>query len=193
MNKLQVIQQELNAPKDRFNSFGKYKYRSCEGILEALKPLLQKTETTMTITDEVVEIGGRVYVKATCVLRDADGNSLGKGEAYAREAASKSGMDEAQITGAASSYARKYALNGLFLIDDTKDPDTDEYQKQLKSAKSSVDEEKVLELCQQIICCGTIADVKAIFNRYAGTEYEQYIRSTCTKRRLELQKQGVTE
>ena len=126
MENLIRIQKELKAPKGQFNSFGKYKYRSCEDILEALKPILGTC--TLTLTDDVVEIGGRVYVKATATIKD--GKEIEVVSAFARESESKKGMDDSQITGTASSYARKYALNGLFLIDDTKDADTDESKNQ---------------------------------------------------------------
>lgn len=119
----------MNAPKNLRNSFGGYNYRSCEGILEAVKPLLAETGCTLTLSDEVLPIGSRIYVCATASLRNAAGEVLDV-KAYAREEETKKGMDAAQVTGAASSYARKYALNGLFAIDDAKDPDTDEYQKQ---------------------------------------------------------------
>ena len=122
MNALAKIQAELKAPKNQTNSFGGYKYRSCEDILEAVKPLLKKHESLLTISDDVIEIGGRVYVKATAYF-ESDGYSK-EVNAYAREPESKKGSDESQITGAASSYARKYALNGLFCIDDTNDTDT---------------------------------------------------------------------
>lgn len=118
---LNYIQVNLNAPKNQYNSFGGYKYRSCEDILSALKPLLKETGAILTIEDEIVQIGDRHYVKATATLR-FDNNSFST-TAYAREPENKKGMDDAQITGATSSYARKYALNGLFAIDDTKDPD----------------------------------------------------------------------
>ncbi len=133
--KLNRIQVELKAPKDKLNKFGGYNYRSAEGILEALKPLLKTYGVYVTLSDEMVEVGGRVYVKATACLADyADGfNEVKVATAYAREAESKKGMDEAQVTGATSSYARKYALNGLFLLDDTKDADTDEYALQTKT------------------------------------------------------------
>jgi len=120
MKILNKIQKELKAPKNQFNAFGKYKYRSCEDILEAVKPLLE--DATLTINDEMVVIGERYYIKATVTLTEAD-KSIST-TAYARESEEKKGMDSAQITGATSSYARKYALNGLFLIDDTKDADT---------------------------------------------------------------------
>lgn len=119
---LQEIQSALKVPKNQENKFGGYKYRSCEDILEALKPVLSAHNAAVVITDEVVEIAGRVYVKATAELKSADGDI--RATAFARESAERKGMDPAQITGAASSYARKYALNGLFAIDDTKDPDT---------------------------------------------------------------------
>ena len=119
--KLNLIQSELKAPKNQRNTFGNYNYRSAEDILEAVKPLLKKHECTMTISDTIVEVGGRVYVKATATFLDGDNKT--EVCAFAREEETKKGMDAAQITGSASSYARKYALNGLFLIDDTKDPD----------------------------------------------------------------------
>lgn len=124
MNKLLEIQAELKAPKSQFNSFGKYHYRNCEDILEALKPLLVKHGLTLTISDDIVAIGNRVYVRATASIKGAVVAEDVSVTAYARESEDKKGMDAAQVTGAASSYARKYALNGLFLIDDTKDADS---------------------------------------------------------------------
>ena len=120
--KLNKIQSELKAPKGQYNSFGKYKYRSCEDIFEAVKPLLAKYELTLTTTDELLYIGDRYYIKATAILGDKENNMV-MNCGYAREEETKKGMDGSQITGASSSYARKYALNGLFLIDDTKDSD----------------------------------------------------------------------
>lgn len=120
MNKLAEIQQGLKAPKSQTNTFGKYKYRSCEDILEAVKPLLG--DSVLLVTDDIVQIGERNYVKAT--VRFITGDKEYSVSAFARETFDKKGMDAAQITGAASSYARKYALNGLFCIDDTKDPDS---------------------------------------------------------------------
>ncbi len=120
--KLSNIQKELKAPKSQYNSFGKYNYRSCEDIVEAVKPLLAKQGMSLIITDEVVLVGDRFYIKATAkVCDDLEEVSA---TAYAREPLEKKGMDESQITGTASSYARKYALNGLFAIDDTKDADS---------------------------------------------------------------------
>lgn len=127
--KLLAVQNELKAPKDKRNNFGGYNYRSCEGILEAVKPLLQEQELMLTIKDEVVNIGDRYYVRATVLLDDISSNGEIAITALAREEEAKKGMDASQITGTASSYARKYALNGLFLIDDTKDADTDEFHR----------------------------------------------------------------
>lgn len=121
--KLQGIQSSLKAPKGQTNKFGGYKYRSCEDILTALKPLLAEWECSVVIGDDIVDVGGRVYVKATASLADNDTDAAISTTGFAREADVKKGMDDAQITGSASSYARKYALNGLFAIDDTKDPD----------------------------------------------------------------------
>lgn len=130
--KLLNVQAELKAPKNQYNSFGKYKYRSCEDILEGLKPVLKKNKVTLHISDSIEVIGDRIYVKATAVFIDIEDGTTITNEAYARESDIKKGMDESQITGATSSYARKYALNGLFLIDDTKDADTDEYQGKIR-------------------------------------------------------------
>ena len=122
MKELRSIQTELNAPKNQYNAFGKYSYRSCEDILAAVKPLLSAYHCTLTLTDGIELIGDRFYVRATATLTNDTGDTAST-TAYAREDEVKKGMDGAQITGAASSYARKYALNGLFCIDDVKDPD----------------------------------------------------------------------
>ena len=124
IEKLLNIQLELKAPKNQRNNFGGYNYRSCEDILEAVKPLLKANNCTLTISDELVNIGERYYIRATARLTDAENaGSYYENIAYAREAETKKGMDESQVTGACSSYARKYALNGLFCIDDVKDAD----------------------------------------------------------------------
>jgi hypothetical protein len=134
--KIISIQQHLKAPKNQFNSFGKYKYRSCEDILEGVKPLLHDAGLVQTITDEIVNVGNRYYIKATVSV--SDGENTVQVTAFAREPESKKGMDESQITGTASSYARKYALNGMWLIDDTKDADTDEHTNQVKKGKPTL-------------------------------------------------------
>ena len=149
--KLSKVQMELKAPKGQYNSFGKYKYRSCEDILEAIKPILEKHKLTLRMTDELVCIGERYYVKATAYLYDTEKSTDMLGTtAYARESEKKTGMDESQITGTASSYARKYALNGLFLIDDTKDADTDEYHEQTNKMISKKQIETIKELVDDI-------------------------------------------
>lgn len=127
--KLLNIQTTLNAPKGQYNNFGKYKYRSCEDILEAVKPLLKANKVILTISDDIVAIGERFYVKAIATLVDVENCETINNVAFAREEDNKKGMDGSQVTGATSSYARKYALNGLFAIDDNKDPDTNEYNK----------------------------------------------------------------
>lgn len=122
--KLMTVQANLKAPKGQYNSFGKYKYRSCEDILEAVKPLLNQAKLTLTVSDEVTVIGNRYYIKATATVTDIETGESHSVSALAREDETKKGMDLAQVTGSVSSYARKYALNGLFCIDDTKDSDS---------------------------------------------------------------------
>ena len=133
--KLITVQKNLVAPKSNYNNFGKYKYRSAEDILEAVKPLNAENGLLLTISDEPLLIGDWHYIKATASI--TDGNESVTVTAYARESVEKKGMDHSQITGTASSYARKYALNGLYLIDDTKDADTDEYRNQGNKAPAS--------------------------------------------------------
>lgn len=125
---LAQIQSELKAPKGQYNKFGGFNYRSCEDILEAVKPLLKERGLVLLITDDIIQVGERYYVRATASIYDAEGSYISN-SALAREDTNKGKMDGSQMTGSASSYARKYALNGLFCIDDTKDADTDEYTK----------------------------------------------------------------
>ena len=141
--KLLAVQAELKAPKGQTNSFRKYKYRSCEDILESVKPLLKKYNATLVISDSLELIGERYYIKATATFQDVETDGIIENTAYARESAEKKGMDDSQVTGATSSYARKYALNGLFLIDDTKDADTDEFRNQQKSKEERAFDKKV--------------------------------------------------
>jgi|SRR5690625_1628885 len=146
--KLLKIQQELKAPKSNFNSFGNFNYRSLEDILEAVKPINDKYGITLTLTDRPVQVGDRYYIEATALI--TDNNQEFKVTAYAREPQSKTKMDDAQVTGTSSSYARKYALNGLYLIDDTKDADTDEYARQSgKQANKASD--KQLNLISKLL------------------------------------------
>lgn len=137
IEKIVAIQSELKAPKGQYNSFGKYNYRSCEDILEGVKPLLTKHGLVLTIQDSIDLIGDRFYVKATATI--TDGKEQLSTSAYARESLDKKGMDASQVTGATSSYARKYALNGLLAIDDTKDADTmDNSKKQVQQTQETV-------------------------------------------------------
>ena len=133
MKRLIEIQKKLKAPKNQYNSFGKYKYRSCEDILEGVKPLLAEVGLALVLSDEICLIGDRYYVKATAQLLDEENKVIFGTSALAREEETKKGMDGSQVTGASSSYARKYALNGLFAIDDTKDADaTNTHDKEVK-------------------------------------------------------------
>jgi len=150
MNMLEIIK-KLKAPKNQNNSFGRYMYRSCEDILEAVKPLLIGCNVRLSLSDEMIGVNDRIYVKATASV--TDGDQTFSTTAFAREPLTKKGMDEAQITGSASSYSRKYALNGLFCIDDNKDADTDSYNKVEKKLDNGV---KKLD--------NLTTDIKEVFN-----------------------------
>lgn len=149
IKKLQTVQELLKAPKDKTNPFGKYKYRSAESIYEAVKPHLFSQGLLLTVSDEVVVVGGRVYIKATALLQD--GKFSIASTAYAREPAERQGnMSDSQLTGSASSYARKYALNGLFCIDDSKDADTAEYSEETKDAPPPPPRKSLLEMRREL-------------------------------------------
>jgi hypothetical protein len=169
--KLVNIQAELKAPKNQVNSFGKYKYRSAEDIIEAVKPILFKHKTALLISDEIVQVADRVYVKATAMLIDESNEELPvQVYGWAREEEVKKGMDAAQITGSASSYARKYALNGLFAIDDTKDSDaTNEHKDEVGEEKRM----KLITLLENTIWDETLKSKQAI-KISAYTTNEQY-------------------
>jgi hypothetical protein len=169
--KLVNIQAELKAPKNQVNSFGKYKYRSAEDIIEAVKPILFKHQTALLISDEIVQVADRVYVKATAMLIDETNEELPiKVYGWAREEEVKKGMDAAQITGSASSYARKYALNGLFAIDDTKDADsTNEHKDEVGEEKRM----KLIALLENTIWDESLKSKQAI-KISAYTTNEQY-------------------
>jgi len=156
MKELITIQSELKAPKNQTNKFGGYKYRSAEDILEAVKPLLNKTKTFLTISDDMVCEGGHFYVKATATLTNEQGVQI-QTTAFAREEETKRGMDASQITGAASSYARKYALNGLFCIDDTKDADFSNTHDKVSDVEKAIDEVRE---------CVELSRLKAIWEKY---------------------------
>lgn len=167
--KLLNIQAELKAPKGQYNSYGGYNYRSCEDILEAVKPLLKANKCVLNISDEIANIGERYYIRAAATITDAEGNESYTNVAYAREEETKKGMDGAQITGTASSYARKYALNGLFLIDDTKDADTDEHAKQTGAEPK---EEKKATAKQIELLKGLVKDIDAMLKYYKVEKIE---------------------
>lgn len=142
LKRVGMAQSELKAPKNQYNSFGKYNYRSCEDILEAAKPINKKYGLVLLLTDRPVCIGQRYYIEATARLYDTESDQFIEATASARESDTKKGMDDSQVTGTASSYARKYALNGLYNIDDTKDADTDAYKKQTTANTTAVPEYK---------------------------------------------------
>lgn len=148
LKKLFEIQQELKVPKNQRNTFGNYNFRNCEDIMEASKPICKKYNCLLTCSDEIIYVGERYYIRATATLFDLDSNENISACAVAREEESKKGMDASQITGASSSYARKYALNGLLQLDDNKDADTTEYQKQQNSntvKKNNFNQEMITE------------------------------------------------
>lgn len=194
--RLKLIQAELKAPKGQYNNFGKYKYRNAEDILEAVKPLLNKYDFTLTINDNVEQVGERYYVRAIVTLTDTlaeTANSISS-IAYAREEENKKGMDGSQVTGASSSYARKYALNGLFAIDDTKDSDTTNTgaskpqgrANASKTAQSTAKAQKGLEKPDG----GLIAEIEALF-KATGNAEENKKRALGNKNVADLDKQSA--
>ena len=156
--KLLNIQVELKAPKNQKNTFGGYTYRSCEDILEAVKPILLKYKTTLTIQDNIEVYGEKLFIKSTAILQDTESDSTIVNQAYA-ELGEHKGMSSEQTTGTASSYCRKYCLNGLFLIDDTKDPDTDEFKKQTTTEEKA--SEKQIDLIKKLV-----DDIDSMLNYY---------------------------
>lgn len=159
--KLMKIQVELKAPKNLYNSFGKYKYRNAEGIQEAVKPFLNKYGVYLTLSDDVIGLGGNTYVKSYARITDCETREYIESTGYARESDDKKGMDSAQITGSTSSYARKYALNGLLLLDDTKDVDTEEYQKEAKKSSPKSQQKSSRQLLKEF-CLNNKIDPKPI-------------------------------
>ena len=167
--KLIAIQSELKAPKSQYNNFGKYSYRNCEDILEALKPLLKEHKSTIYISDEIVTVLERFYVKATVTFIDAETGEKIINTAYAREEEDKKGMDGSQVTGSSSSYARKYALNGMFAIDDTKDSDfTNTTVKVDNSALSEAQIKRLLAIASKVNISAD--DVKKVVAKTFGVQ-----------------------
>lgn len=169
--KLGIIQSKLKAPKGQYNSFGKYKYRSCEDILEAVKPLLSETKTVLSVTDRMEVVGDRIYVRAEAHLNDCEDSGEIITVAYAREEESKKGMDSSQVTGAASSYARKYALNGLFCIDDNKDSDSTNTGEKVSGKKVEPAKEG------EMISSESVMSIKNIIDKYPEAKLADQIKA----------------
>lgn len=192
--KLNKIQTELNAPKDAYNSFAKYNYRSAESILQAVKPLLKETGTVLTITDGVEMVGERIYIKATAAI--SDGERVIETTAYAREPEDKKGADTSQITGAASSYARKYALCGLFAIDDNKDADaTNTHGKDKQQAQPKpFDFKKAVEAIHNAADLETLAKYQeSALKRAESTEQRNAINQASKERFNQLNQSNESE
>ena len=180
--KLLSVQNKLKAPKNQYNKFGGYYYRNCEDILEAVKPILLETKTTLLLNDEVVLIGNRFYLKATAIFIDVvDGTKI-ECSAYANESEPHKGMTAEQVTGAASSYARKYALNALFCIDDTKDADSDE---QPKPAQPKLPYPPT-SVIAEINACKQIPDIAAVLRKYQQTYDNEQLSKAASERKQQL-------
>lgn len=189
MKKLAEIQSRLKAPKGQFNKFGNYKYRSCEDILEALKPIMSEVGCSLTLTDDMVMVGDRIYVKATATLYDEDGKTIATTTAFAREEETKKGMDGSQITGASSSYARKYALNGMFCIDDAKDSDaTNDHSKSNPSNNQSEQDEEYYLGCakQEIAGAKSKEELMRIYNAYTMLHTNKEFMGSLTAKKKNL-------
>lgn len=183
-SKMMRLQSDLKCNKGQYNSFGNYKYRSCEDILEAVKPILKELSLFLTINDEIVNLGDRFYIKATATVYDVESDDKLSSSAFARECLNKKGMDDSQITGACSSYARKYALNGLLCIDDTKDADTESYTKKAnnKSISNIIDNdiEKPSELeCEE---CGYIIKSQKSIDYYTKNKNARVLCFDCSQK-----------
>jgi hypothetical protein len=193
LNELVYIQSSLKAPKNQRNNFGGYNYRSCEDIMEAVKPLLKETNCTLVISDEIVQVADRIYVKSTATLKTPSGDVY-ENTAFAREALSKKGMDESQVTGAASSYARKYALNGLFCIDDTKDADALNVNKentQQPQAQQSVQPQVSVDtVMKEIAAAKTEQELGAIYYKYPQWQRDANFTGALTARKDQLKNNG---
>ena len=193
-NKLQTIQQTLKVGKSRKNVHVGYMYRSAEDILNAVKPLLNTLHLTLTLSDDIMEVGNQVYVQATATLFDLEDNSVQTTTAFAREDFAAKGMSASQTTGAASSYARKYALNGMFLLDDTKDADTDEYhtinapQPQQTVQEPLTREQKISKICAEVLMCNSTDELQVLWKKLKRWTDEEQIKNTFSQRKNELLK-----
>ena len=185
--KLIAIQQDLKAPKSQYNSFGKYRYRSCEDILEAVKPLLFREGVVLTIADDLLAENGRFYVKASATLSYQDERICSS--AFAREDETKKGMDGSQITGAASSYARKYALNGLFCIDDTKDADaTNTGEQQPAQEQKPTQDDFYSQAMMELSLATTVEDLKKVWSKYKSLQNNEAF-----KKAKDIKKKAISE
>lgn len=197
LSELVYIQSNLKAPKNQRNNFGGYNYRSCEDIMEAVKPLLKEVNCSLTLSDEIVQVSDRIYVKATATLKTPSGE-IYQNTAFAREALAKKGMDESQVTGAASSYARKYALNGLFCIDDTKDADAlnvnKEYTQpvQQQTTKLAAVQQAVTvfdgTVASVITSAKTMEQLTQVWNYYPGLQQNKEFRDAWAAQRGLIEK-----
>lgn len=196
VQELVTIQRKLKAPKGQYNSFGKYKYRSCEDILESVKPILSECGCSLVISDEIIMVGNRIYIQATATLTNGKGEQV-KATGMAREEETKKGMDASQVTGATSSYARKYALNGLFCIDDTKDADATNTHGQdagkVQTAASAVSSQNVDDddLClalDEIKRATTTSRLTEIYNSYEGFRSVSKFMNALSSRRKEIER-----
>ena len=191
MKELITIQTKLSVPKAQRNKFGGFNYRSAEDILETVKPLLKETECFLNITDAIELVGDRYYIKATATITNKDGVQVSS-SAFAREELAKKGMDASQITGSTSSYARKYALNGLFAIDDNKDADTDEFKKQQDKPAKEVDSKEDVSLAlQQIKEAQTLGDLTKVYNDWKAFQKDKRFLSSLTAKRKQIEKVAV--
>lgn len=185
--KLIAIQRDLKAPKSQFNAFGKYRYRSCEDILEAVKPLLFREGVVLTIADDLLAENGRFYVKASATLAYQDERICSS--AFAREDETKKGMDGSQITGAASSYARKYALNGLFCIDDTKDADaTNTGEQQPVQEQQPAQDKFYIQAMNELSLATTVDELKNVWSKYKSLQNNEAF-----KKAKDIKKKSITE
>lgn len=192
MKELVTIQSELKAPKNQRNTFGGYNYRSAEDILEAVKPLLKKEKCTLTISDEIVQVGDRIYIKSTATLTNEKGEST-QTSAFAREPLSKKGQDESQVTGSASSYARKYALNGLFCIDDNKDADTLNVSKEYTqpvAVQPSSPTPSMESIKAELAACKDTQSLLVVWNKYPSMQKNAEFTGAMTARKDQILKNG---
>lgn len=189
VNELVYIQSHLKAPKDLKNQFGGYMYRSAEQILEAVKPLLKEMNCTLTISDDIVIIGDRIYVKSIATLTTSDGKEY-QTSAFAREPMSKKGYDDSQVTGSTSSYARKYALNGLFCIDDNKDADALNVNKEYTQQTVTPFVQDIQQILKEIASAMTTNELKAIWNKYPQMHTNAQFSGAMTARKDQILNNG---